>query len=239
MRGTLKDKEYFEERYAKDDLRFKRTQEDCKEALAKRDFEGKDYKGNIRGYYYDISIKFQQRFYTGYSLGVSKEELKQHLSTFIDAIVNSWHGTVYADLEFVLYYAIIFDISKNDMKPILDLLIEYDYQDYVLDSMAHYIDPDFIIRTEDLKFKKSSNAIAKIIRLAETNKEEAVLKLASFLQKGWLKLQTDGIIDNQSHLREDQYRGYWSIESAALVKMLNLNDDSLKDCKYYPYDLLH
>ncbi|MDR0574163.1 MAG: DUF1911 domain-containing protein [Tannerella sp.] len=33
--------------------------------------------------------------------------------------------------------------------------------------------------------------------------------------------------------------GYWSFESGALVKILGLDDSSLKDMQYYPYDMVH
>ena len=33
--------------------------------------------------------------------------------------------------------------------------------------------------------------------------------------------------------------GYWSFESGALVKILGLDDSSLKEVQYYPYDMVH
>ncbi|MDD7379168.1 MAG: DUF1911 domain-containing protein [Lachnospiraceae bacterium] len=35
------------------------------------------------------------------------------------------------------------------------------------------------------------------------------------------------------------YYGYWSFEAGAIAKILNLDDSSLKDVPYYPYDLVH
>jgi hypothetical protein len=35
------------------------------------------------------------------------------------------------------------------------------------------------------------------------------------------------------------HSGYWSFESGALVKILGLDDSSLKDTQYYPYDMVH
>ena len=34
------------------------------------------------------------------------------------------------------------------------------------------------------------------------------------------------------------YYGYWSFEAGAIAKILNLDDSSLKDVPYYPYDLV-
>jgi len=239
MRDQLKDIEYFEKRYKNDSMHFEEICSECNDALAELAEKGDDYKGKIHLYFYEIALEFQMKFYSGYSLGLPMKELKKDFPKLVDAILNSWKGEVYDDIEFVLCLAIIFDIDRNKMKPILDLLIKYDYQDYILDNLAHYINSDFTIRTSKMKYKKKSSPIAKIIKLSETSKEDAVSSLVNYLHNKWFSLQTDSVIDNQSHLRKDQYRGYWSIESAALVKMLGLNDDILKDCKYYPYDLLH
>lgn len=35
------------------------------------------------------------------------------------------------------------------------------------------------------------------------------------------------------------YSGYWSFESAALVKKFGINDTTLQSLDYYPYDLVH
>jgi hypothetical protein len=38
---------------------------------------------------------------------------------------------------------------------------------------------------------------------------------------------------------KNDYYGYWSFEAGAIAKILNLDDSSLKDVAYYPYDLVH
>ena len=39
--------------------------------------------------------------------------------------------------------------------------------------------------------------------------------------------------------KEPGYVGYWSFETAALAKILELDDTCLKDKNHYPYDLAH
>ncbi|EIN8848795.1 DUF1911 domain-containing protein, partial [Listeria monocytogenes] len=44
----------------------------------------------------------------------------------------------------------------------------------------------------------------------------------------------------ESHdYHEKIYSGYWSWESGAIAKILQLNDNDLKNLPYYPYDLVH
>ena len=48
------------------------------------------------------------------------------------------------------------------------------------------------------------------------------------------------VTEDDSHKSsENVYYGYWSFEAGAIAKILNLDDSSLKDVPYYPYDLVH
>lgn len=47
----------------------------------------------------------------------------------------------------------------------------------------------------------------------------------------------DGMIRIKSKF--DTYSGYWSYESGAIAKVLQLDDEVLKNVPYYPYDLVH
>ena len=57
------------------------------------------------------------------------------------------------------------------------------------------------------------------------------------MEKEWFKGHYDYEWKN-AH-KEPGYVGYWSFETAAIVKILGLDDTSLKDNNHYPYDLAH
>ena len=47
-------------------------------------------------------------------------------------------------------------------------------------------------------------------------------------------------LDTPTHQGIDGiYYGYWSFEAGAIAKKLHLDDTSLKNVPYYPYDLVH
>ncbi|MES9798502.1 PoNi-like cognate immunity protein [Bacillus toyonensis] len=77
----------------------------------------------------------------------------------------------------------------------------------------------------------------EIIELAQTDKKEASKRLQTYMEKEWFKGHYDYEWKN-AH-KEPGYVGYWSFETAALVKILELDDTSLKDNNHYPYDLAH
>ncbi len=64
--------------------------------------------------------------------------------------------------------------------------------------------------------------------------------LKNYLEEKWYKAHS-GLIWHNTHSPDSPYPylGYWSFESAALVKMFNLDDSSLIDVPYYPYDFAH
>lgn len=74
--------------------------------------------------------------------------------------------------------------------------------------------------------------------LKELNKssEQAIL-LKRYLDKEWYNKDCDCYEAHKS--KQNIYYGYWSFEAGAIAKILNLDDSSLKDVPYYPYDLVH
>lgn len=57
------------------------------------------------------------------------------------------------------------------------------------------------------------------------------------MEKEWFKGHYD--YDWKNSHKEPGYVGYWSFETAALTKILELDDTSLVNNNHYPYDLAH
>ena len=241
MRDKLKSEQYFRRVYQHYNSEFISRQNEYLEKIAQNNFG--TWKPKTQSML--VAITYQRAFYSGYSLGLSKNEIGKDLIIFRDTVLRC--GTAdeipYNWLYFLFSAFIIYGFSKEYVEPVIEFLTKEKYKDFVLDTMANFLKPSFEIRTEKLKFNKALNTVADAIKIAKVDKEMATKKLKHYLDRQWLKLQKEGIIDNQDHLKDDAkfmvYLGYWSIESAALVIMLGLDDTSLKDCKYYPYDLVH
>ena len=242
MRDSLKTKEYFERVYGFFCGAFEEDYAKYLKKTAQNDLGSWYY---IEAHHTVMTVKFERLFYAGYSLGLSKEELGKHLTLFRDSLIGWWsaEGGSYESMLFGLSFAIIYGKNQDYSSPLVELLVKEKYEDFVLDSMAHYLAPDFEVRTEMLKFNKHFASVAETIKLAQTSKDAAVKKLKHYLDKQWLKMQKDGLIKNTSHLKDDKksmsYLGYWCIEAAALAVMLGLDNTALKECAYYPHDLVH
>ena len=113
-------------------------------------------------------------------------------------------------------------------------------EDRYIDHLINYIDEKEEIKARDIIFKKREKTVMEVIDLVkEGKKEEATKLLKKYVTKQWLNMQDDQtVINKNSHLK-DYYVGYWCIEVAALVKMYELDDEILKECDYYPYELAH
>ena len=235
MRELEKNAENLLIRYKKDEENLHDAINDYKEVLKQ---QGENAPG-ILMCHYDIANQAFLKFYTGYSLGYRLIGFKNDINIMIKHTLASWEGDVYEDIEKSLELAIIFDIRSNELNDLINLLQKYNYKDKFLDLLANYINPEWKIRSDELQFKKAVGPLVEVVELAKTDKAKAVKRLKTYLDKQWFNMQKEGLITNRDHLKKNKYRGYWSIESAALVKMLNLDDEELKECKYYPYDLAH
>ena len=115
-------------------------------------------------------------------------------------------------------------------------MLEIGYEDTFIDYLIHSQYQKHPI-SEKSKFpnEKMTQYLTSII---EDNKDYSN-KILFFLENNfYIK---DFFNDKyNSHKKEvPLYRGYWSIETATLVKVMNLDDSSFKNNVYYPYDLVH
>lgn len=105
----------------------------------------------------------------------------------------------------------------------------------------------FLIKYRLTDWERCSNTVLfpvpyqsalSIISSNNQSKELSIQKLEKYLKKEWYRGHSDCAWhdDHKYGIRHD---GYWSFESGALVKILGLDDSSLKGLPYYPYDMVH
>ena len=239
MRDTVKSEEYFRERFNKDSEKLKRQLQDYHNDI---EIGPHPEEFDIEIYKYQIYTSAFLKFYSGYSLGLSMEELLPEVHIMVRNLIgvekekdSRYSG--YDNLEDILYFIILFNLSEY-LDEYKELLKKSTIRDFYLDSLMQTLDSSWQIRTEKLWCPKYSNALYEVVLLSKENKAAAVERLKRYLKKQWIHTKTDGLI-TKFDLKKDRYRGYWCIASAALVKALGLDDTELHDCKYYPRDMAH
>lgn len=75
--------------------------------------------------------------------------------------------------------------------------------------------------------------------IIETNKKTGAKLLYEFITKDWYSNHKESSWYNSHKDKYNTYLGYWSFETAAIVKILGIDDSSFINCQYYPKDLVH
>ena len=235
MRDTVKTEEYFMERYNEDTAILDERISKYKEVISHPE------KYDIESYKYHIFMDAAYKFYAGYSLGLGMNELLPEVDLIIRNLIDTMEemDSGYDNMALIIYLIILFNRTEF-LDEYKELLIKSEYWDVYLENLIQILDPTWKISTEELCCPKYTNAVSvyEVVMLSKENKAAAVERLKRYLKKQWLHTMTEGPI-TKFDLKKGRYRGYWCIAAAALVKALGLDDTELKDCKYYPRDMVH
>lgn len=186
-----------------------------------------------------------------YSSGYQILDLKKDYLVCVNLIEESWcdgfylvndsqqyNLTGYTEMLWMLSLGYLLDIENL----YFDKLVSVIRQDRVQDVLF-----EFIISAKHgnpySKIEESYNEYFAIPKsfyflrksLEETSIDNRSILIKDFLNDHWYQIYSDmGWFE--SHKKDYiNYFGYWSFESAAIVKALGLQQDFFKDSKYFPY----
>lgn len=232
MRDTIKNLDYFENR-----LRFLNTSIDEFEQLIAENINSE--KVNLRSGYLTLLGYYTSKINCIYSMGMPIESIKSIYPKYLDVFSKTWNKETgsYIQLVVTVSLGILIDMTKEQINQISDLLKKESFQDYFIDYLLHQIDNNWEIRTDKFAFPIPYELLNTVIN-ANDNKD-AIYNLSIYLDKEWYNGHSDAGWYNSHKSSHDIYTGYWSYESAALAKLLQLDDRELKNSPYYPYDLVH
>ncbi|MGP2420781.1 PoNi-like cognate immunity protein [Bacillus sp. FH] len=173
-----------------------------------------------------------------YSLGEDISKMEVYFYNAIDDLEHTGASKVgYIYMLWIISLGILLETDKKNIERLKKIVDKKNVNDAVI---------DFLLCASDIGYTKMTNVYFKenpyaktreIIELAQTDKKEASKRLQTYMEKEWFKGHYDYEWKN-AH-KEPGYVGYWSFETAAIVKILGLDDTSLKDNNHYPYDLAH
>ncbi|ATP40182.1 hypothetical protein CSE16_09055 [Solibacillus sp. R5-41] len=178
----------------------------------------------------DISAK--------YSLGDDISTIEEDYQNAIDNLEQTGKKEAgYINILWTISLGILLETDKKNIERLSKVVEKKEINDAVI---------DFLLCASDIGYTKISNEYDKenpyaktreIIDLAQTDKKEASKRLQTYMEKEWFKGHYD--YDWKNSHKEPGYVGYWSFETAALAKILELDDTSLVNNNHYPYDLAH
>jgi len=235
MRGLLRTDEYFADTLKKRDAHLLFMEDLLAKAIA---MNGENSPGVKNGLGF-LCAEYQIRLSLLYTAGTQDANLKSNFLTLLKYYSQTWEKEdSYFDLIEVLSHAILMNVGKEnqDFACLLDKIKEADYNDYLVDRFIQYIDPSWEHNCQECLWKDTFEPLKPVF---DSPKDEAITRIRDFLQNEWYDIHADcGWYDTHKSMKTE-YDGYWSFETAAIVKMLGLDDSTMKDQQYYPYDLVH
>ena len=234
MRDTLRTKEHWDNmlNYITEELEWSKssTIEIIKE-------KGADFHGVKIGYleqrtYYIMMIN------SLYSSGEPIDEIKAIFPDALETFSKSWTSeSGYIDLIHFISIGIMVGAPIEMMQELERLVAENDYGDYLLDFLFNSIDPSWEKKHSNFNAPIPYEFLAAVIE-AET-KEDALKFLNVYLAEEWYNGHDDEFWYDSHKDKDSFYDGYWSYESGAVAKILELDDKDWEEMKYYPYDMVH
>lgn len=171
-----------------------------------------------------------------YSSNERVDILKDLFESYFDFFLNFWDKNWgYTNILEMLSLSILLCIDEKKFKELTKLIDKEGLKDFVIDFLISSRYPDRPI-TDKILWKKPYQGIYEVVEASKESKDAALQRLEKYLKKEWYK-HYDG---KDTHKSEwNIHTGYWSFESGAIAKVLQLEDSSLKKQQYYPYDMVH
>ena len=238
MRTNIKSKEYFENFFELqlDDLNY--YENSLKEGKVKED--------RVMAIKSTIFLNSLHTVIAKYTYGANPKDLVNEFLAVITYMEQGWddegttteddiHFDNYVLMLWILSLSILLDISNDDFKRIVTVLDKSNRKDFLFDYLIWYKTKNRMVT------KKLTYEVYKPLFDICNSKEKsaAAEKLKIFLDKKWYRGMKLAYWYENHNSKADTFFGYWSFESGALVKILELDDSSLKDTQYYPYDMVH
>ena len=236
MRDTRKPESYLFENYNKYSKRIERQINKVDSGVLNRP----------ERFILSIFISKVHQLVLAYSLGKTKDEMKILYQEFLDLLekydphiytenANVWIFKSYVDLLWMVCLGYLLDFSAEDLLLFKDKTIASDRNDKLISTIFHQLYNDVEILPNYLM----EDPTPKLDPILEAGTNANIEDLKNYLLNDWYKAHK-GLAWHNTHKNDNlPYLGYWSFESAAIVKMFNLDDTILQGVDYYPYDAAH
>jgi len=187
-------------------------------------------------YMSNCSIR-NKKIETLYSIGANIQDLipifRESLDNFLQGFSDDFKNNTLTIQ--ILSFIVLLNMSEKDLPDLTRFIEKWEDNNSINDdfkpcSLVYY----FINNKKERKVYEPFDMLYNITQLPKEKAEEAIKE---YLDK-WYEMHKDEPWYN-THLREKGYSGYWAWEVGAVVKKMNLDDNSFKDHPFYPYDMVH
>lgn len=252
MRDLLKDKNYFETYIMELEEMIASNEKSLEEGRIKGD---RVPWASMMTFTYKLN-KCIAQYSMGSSIDIMKESFNVALRSFKNnegwikkvtkvnvsegIYIDQYMVEPYGKLLRMLSIGYLLNLPKDDFNILVDQIDSDNISDNIYEFIIHAkIDNRKVEREENYDEEKSIilksyKNIRDAISLKEKNTAENLIK--DYLKKDFNHKHSGFYNSHKS--RANVYFGYWSFESAAIVIIMDLDDSSFRNNKYYPKDLV-
>jgi len=167
-----------------------------------------------------------------YSRGDDLSILEKEYLDLLDGWKDIWEPDYYNKNLKMISLGVLFDADRIFATQIREMLGKAGINDWLFHFLLDSWDHEQTSGDCELLFPKSFSRLQKV-----TSAEDKVEVLKKYLSDDWYHKDCGCYEAHKS--KQNIYYGYWSFEAGAVSRILNVDDSSLKDAPYYPYDLVH
>lgn len=202
--------------------------------------ENKQYRGLVYSSYssgapieeiiphYIAFVRRQRELWTPKKLLMTykREKIPQYTFGSYDLFLTMLSWGVLVNVADEIFNMIVDMIDKDGVVDmVLEFLIRSRYAHRSMDFGESYIGKFTLMKS-----------LRELINQEDPELQEKLMK--EYLERNWYQdRKKAGLIFTKKGNEGDSYIGYWSWESAAVTKILGLDDSSYREHEYYPKDL--
>lgn len=156
-------------------------------------------------------------------------------------VLDQYILSAYDEMLWMLSLGYLLNIEEADFNKLVEVIDRDGVKDFLFEFIirAKIKDRQPIKEESYREFFGVPQTFEKLRQaITEIDKTKAEKLIKEFITKEWYKNHKDAGWYNSHKSKHDTYFGYWSFETAAVVKIMGLDDSSFIDCPYYPKDLL-
>ena len=189
---------------------------------------------------HDTKLQYQvDTFIALYSSGAKIEDLREEINPIISTMEKSWKkSNGYVQMVWMLSTGIMLNIEDEAFSTLVKLVEKDNPNDLLIYFLIHYRVSSWHGKSKSFMFKRPYQYTEEIITLS-ANKDKCLERLKKYLTRDWYRGHQSAGWHDSHKSKFNIHTGYWSFESGALVKILGLDDTTLKGLLYYPYDMVH
>ena len=193
-----------------------------------------------------------------YTFGEPIEEVKSEFKKVVNYANENWVGlwtlklssdkflkqyilSGYDEMISMLSLGYLLNIEESDFRKLVDLIDQDGVKDFLFEFIirAKLKDRQPIAEESYHEFFVIPKVFEKLRKaITETDKTKTEKLVKEFITKDWYKNHKGQGWYDCHKSKHDTYFGYWSFETAAVVKIMDINDENFHDCPYYPKELI-